>query len=312
MKSFLAFTILVIGSSAYAAGNVVYGRDNRQDIYQVTNALHKKLAASTAAMIPTGIFQKATRQGFFDLQSRSLERTMNVCPSESFAQQPNPAICSGFLVGPDTLVTAGHCFVARSTAEEACKNFAWVFDFNMKSASSNPLRDIPISNIYLCKQVIQAQLSASSDFSVIKLDRPVIGRDPLKYRTSGRVSMASELVVIGHPTGLPTKVSPGGKVTKNDDPTRFSTTLDTFQGNSGSAVFDASSGLVEGILIQGKNDYIPSKQSDPRSCLVVNKCDDNGSSCAGGDDPGAVQWGEVVLRLNQVLPHIQRALGLTK
>lgn len=311
MKYLWAFSTFALLTTAAQAGiKVVYGQDNRQDVYQTMSALHKKLAQSTAGMIAISQFKKAS-EGVFDLvNTQSLERTENICTSERFSQQPTAAMCSGFLVGPDTLVTAGHCFKSFSTPEQVCKGFAWVFGFDLKSASSDPTKGIPLSNVYLCKSIVNAQLSATADFSVIKLDRPVVGREPLKFRTSGKVPNTTSLVVIGHPTGLPTKISAGGKITKNDDPTRFSTNLDTFHGNSGSAVFDANTGMVEGILVQGKNDYTPSKRNDPKSCQVVNRCDDNANNCSAGNETGPIQWGEVVLRLDQVLPSINQALKM--
>ncbi len=309
MKQLLALTTLVLALNAQAEIKVIYGKDNRQDIYQVSDALHKGLAASTAGMIHLGLFARSAKQGLFDLKnSPTLERGQNLCPSEAFSQQLTAPTCSGFLVAPDTIVTAGHCYKSFDTPENVCKNFAWVFDYNMKSASHNPTRNIPISNVYICKKVIAAELSNTQDYAVIKLDRPVVGRAPLKFRTSGKISPSTSLVVIGHPTGLPTKVSPAGKVTRNTEPTMFSTTLDTFHGNSGSAVFDARTGLVEGILIQGKNDYVPSKKNDPKSCVVVNKCDDNGNNCSAGQEIGPIQWGEVVLRMDAVVRVINASL----
>lgn len=312
MRQLLALTTLtLLTTSAFAEVNVIYGKDNRQDIYEVRNALHKKLARSTAGMINIGHFARSSKENYFDLKgTNTLERGANVCSSEAFSQQHTAPTCTGFLVGPDTLVTAGHCYKSFSTPEQVCKAFAWVFDYELKSSRHNPNRDIPINNVYLCKKVVAAELTSTLDYAVIKLDRPVVGREPLKFRTSGKISSNTSLVVIGHPTGLPTKVSPGGKVTRNSESTRFSTTLDTFHGNSGSAVFDASTGLVEGILIQGKNDYIPSKKDDPKSCLVVNKCDDNGNNCEGGAEPGPVQWGEVVLRITSVTAKINTALKM--
>lgn len=310
VKLFLYVSIFCLALSSQAGVDVIYGKDNRLDVYQTTNALHKKLALSTAAMVPSSFFVKSAIPGAFDLSNvPTLERGQNICPSEAFSHQPIAATCSGFLVGPDTLVTAGHCFKAFSTPEQVCKTFAWVFELDLKTAESNPLNHIPLKNIYLCKEVIASELSQIADFTVIKLDRAVVGREPLKFRTKGKISSTASLVVIGHPTGLPTKISPAGKVTKNDEPTRFSTTLDTFHGNSGSAVFDATTGIIEGLLIQGKTDYIPSKAGDPNSCKVVNHCDDNGSNCLSGPDQGQVQWGEVVLRIQEVIPSINKALA---
>jgi hypothetical protein len=312
MKQLLAVSVLALTSLQVHAGmDVIYGKDNRQDVYQVKNALFKKLAASTAGMVSLSQFSKSSKPGFFDLQDlTTLERGQNVCPSESFSQQPLGAMCSGFLVGPDTLVTAGHCYKTFSTPEDVCKRFGWVFEYDMKSSSSDPTKSIPLDNVYLCKKIVIAELSESNDFAIIKLDRKVVGRKPLKFRTSGKVSDSAELVVIGHPSGLPTKISDGGKVTRNTNPTNFSTTLDTFQGNSGSAVFDAKTGMIEGILIQGKTDYVPSKPEDKSSCVVVNKCDDLGNSCTGGPEYGGVSWGEVVFRIPNIASHITTSINL--
>jgi V8-like Glu-specific endopeptidase len=311
MKKILAMTSLIITLNAQAGIDVIYGKDNRQDVYQVSNSLHLTLAKSTAGMVQTAMFQRTSDKNFFSLKEvPTLERSQNICANETFSQQPTAAMCSGFLVGPDTLVTAGHCYKSFATPEQVCKSFAWVFDLDMKSSSHNPTSMIPVSNIYLCKQVIAAELSDKADFAVIKLDRKVVGRAPLKFRTSGKVSNSTELVVIGHPSGLPTKIAPGGKVTKNVDPTRFSTTLDTFHGNSGSAVFDARTGMIEGILIQGKTDYVSSNKNDPKSCMVLNKCDENGNNCLSGVEAGPIQWGEVVLRIDQVLPSIKKGLNI--
>lgn len=295
--------------SAQAAIEVVYGTDNRQDLYEVSSSLHKTLAQSTAGMVDARHFKKSSREGFFDLDyTQSLEEAMNVCPSQKFSQQQLAPNCSGFLVGEDTIVTAGHCFKSGQTPEKVCKGFAWLFGYEMKSPNHNPTRDIPLSNVYLCKKVIAAELNSTMDYAIIKLDRPVVGRKPLTFRNSGKVPNSTSLVVIGHPTGLPTKVSSAGKVTHNTNYTTFSGTLDTFAGNSGSAVFDAQTGMVEGILIQGKTDYIPSKPGNPNTCMVVNACDDNGNNCQGGNEYGTVQHGEVVFRITTIAGKIHEAL----
>ena len=52
--------------------------------------------------------------------------------------------------------------------------------------------------------------------------------------------------------------------------------LDTYGGNSGSAVFNAKTGLVEGILVRGEQDYV--QKGD---CRVSNVCPADG--CRGED-----------------------------
>ena len=311
MKKICALATLVMTlRPAFASIKVVYGVDNRQDVYQTSNALHIKLAKSTAGMIEKNKFVSGLVANTFDLQKiTSLERGQNICASDKFSQQPIAPNCSGFLVGPDTLITAGHCYNSFDTPERVCKKFAWVFDYDLKSEKADPTKAISINNIYHCKSVVLAQRDDLYDFSIIKLDRRVVDREPLKFRSTGKIANNAALVVIGHPTGLPTKISAGGKVTYNKESTRFSTNLDTFHGNSGSAVFDATTGEVEGILIMGKNDYIPSISSNPESCLTVNTCDDKAKNCTAGDENGTLQYGELVLRIEKIAPFIIKALA---
>jgi V8-like Glu-specific endopeptidase len=310
-KLMLTATLVLTAQTALAEIKVIYGTDNRQDIYQVSNSMHRTLARSSAGMIKKSLFVKGAKANTFDLREfRTLERAQNICATEKFSQQPVAPICSGFLVSPDTLVTAGHCYNSFSTVTANCNDFAWVFDYDMKSASHNPNKGIPMSNIYTCKKVVSIQRDAAYDFAIIKLDRPVVGRVPLKFRTSGKISDSTPLMVIGHPTGLPSKVAAGGRVTFNSEVSRFSTTLDTFHGNSGSAVFNSSTGLVEGILIMGKNDYQPSLASNPASCKVVNKCSDLGRNCSSGVESGIIQYGEIVLRIEKIASLISKAVSL--
>ncbi|MBA2405455.1 MAG: trypsin-like peptidase domain-containing protein [Bdellovibrionales bacterium] len=313
MKIICIIATLVLAQSAFAGPTVVYGQDDRRDVFQTSSALHLKLAKSSAGLIKKSMFVKGASATSFDLKNTvSLERSQNICATEKFSQQPTAPICSGFLVGPDTLITAGHCYNAFDTPANVCKDFAWVFDYDMKSATHNPTKNISIANIYNCKSVSSVVRDGLYDYAVIKLDRKVVGREPLKFRTTGKLANTASLVVIGHPTGLPTKITANGKVTNNTEETRFSTTLDTFHGNSGSAVFDATTGQVEGILIMGKNDYRPSLMSNPGSCKVVNKCDETAKNCSAGDETGTIQHGEVVLRIEKISAQIAKALATKK
>lgn len=309
-KFFGLVLIATLSINAQAGVDVVYGKDTRKDVYQTTNALHVKLAASTAGMFHVSQLSVTANKNVFSIRgAESLQRSMNVCSSEKFATQPTAASCSGFLVGEDTLITAGHCVIdIMPTVEQACKSFVWAFDYSMKSAGHDPTKAISVTDIYSCKKVVAAKLDAMNDFAVIKLDRKVVGRAPLKFRESGKVANSSDLVVIGHPSGLPSKISSGGKVLENTHPNQFVTSLDTFQGNSGSAVFNSKTGMIEGILVQGKIDYRPSIPSNPGSCLVVNKCDAKGVKCEL--DGEGVPPGEVVTRITSLTAGIKQALAL--
>jgi V8-like Glu-specific endopeptidase len=301
----LSLIISILSLQSFASIKVIYGEDNRKDVYQTSNPLYLQLSNGTAAMVSKNQISKM--QNHFALTfSYTLQSEMNICPTERFSEQPIGATCSGFLINEDTLVTAGHCFQMRSeefpTPESVCQGFDWVFDYSVTQSGQNPLDNLTNDDVYHCKTVVTAQLNALQDFAVIKLDRKVVGHKPLKIRTTGITNSNTELVVIGHPSGLPTKISDGGQILDNSNPRRFVTNLDTFQGNSGSAVFDGKSGLLEGILVQGKTDYRPSQPGNPSSCFVVNRCTSDGKKCEYGNS--ASLTGEVVTRITEILPYL--------
>jgi len=301
MKTLMLSIAILMSISAMAnnkSTKVIYGTDGRLDIYQVRNPLHKRLALSTAAMISTSKLKKS--RGIFSIShTKTLEDGANICPSELFSQQPMLAGCSGFLVGKDILVSAGHCF--KGTSSGSCNKNSWLFGLEMQSHNKINLKNIPAKNVYKCKKVIMAKLTGSEDFAVIQLDREVVGRAPLKFRKQGKISSKAKLVVIGHPTMIPTKVADGGTIIANRDKFQFTTTLDTFHGNSGSAVFDSKTGVLEGILVSGKTDYVNSIPGNARSCMVVNVCDMKGKNCI--DDEGA--RGENVTRITTLTRYIK-------
>lgn len=304
MKSFLSTLLLltsIISFANTASTNVVYGEDNRQDLYEVTNPLFKKLAVSTAAMVK----KKYLLEGEEFYSSRinvTLEDGLGVCANEKFATQPILPNCSGFLVSEDTIVTAGHC--ADGDLIKNCEENLWVFDYKMDSYSKINQTEIKKENVYKCKKIIKQVLTRTEDFAVIKLERVVTGRKPLKFRTKGKVSDNAKLVVIGHPSMLPLKVSEGGTILRNFDKYKFTTNLDTFQGNSGSAVFNSETGLLEGILVSGKTDYIPSSEKDPKSCKIVNTCDMKGENCIGKDSGSIYTPGENVTRITTLIKYL--------
>lgn len=301
MRIALLLILAITTTTTFAKEMVVYGDDNRLDVYESYNSLHKKLADSTAGMVNKKKISTSFTSGYTKITARhKLGSAFGLCSSEKFVNQRLLANCSGFLVSEDTIVTAGHCmaFSPDRPMDDACKDNSWVFGLHMKSASHINLTNISPNKVYNCKKVVKVQYDGYQDFAVIKLDRPVVGIKPLKFRTSGKISSSTPLVVIGHPSMLPTKISDGGQVTDNSGNYKFMTNLDTFQGNSGSAVFNSRTGQLEGILVSGKTDYMHSRPLDKKSCRIVNVCNNSGSNCAFKPAPGRREAsGEAVTRI---------------
>lgn len=308
MTKISLFLCLVFATAAMSSTKVVYGVDNRKEYYQV-NSFYKKLADATAGMIEN--IDLLEMGDMYAITSNvTLKQTEGLCEGEKFASQPLAPLCSGFLVGEDTLVTAGHCFESLGMpADVVCDNFSWVFDYHVEEDGTVNKGNIDQSKIYKCAKVIESKFISflNLDYAVIKLDRKVTDRAPIAFRKEGKIASTSRLVVIGHPSGLPTKISDGGTILRNDKEETFTTTLDTFHGNSGSAVFDARTGMIEGILVSGKTDYTPVADGKGGMCQIVNVCDMNGKNCLDSDprDPA----GEEVTRITVLSEAINNALS---
>ena len=247
--------VVLAGNSGGPRAEVIYGDDNRMDLFDSKVPENwRELAKATAILMKKAdLTTDPARDSHMSVKSETFGDSMNLCPGERFHEQPTPGFCSGFLVGPDILVTAGHCM----DGESRCAETAFVFDYGYNDPLAD-LSSVPQSNVYGCAEVIAHSLDRATmnDYSVIRLDRPVAGRTPLKFRKEGQIERGTNLLVIGHPSGLPTKVAPGASVRSTDTAQPFFVAnLDTYGGNSGSAVFNEDSGEVEGILVRGETDF---------------------------------------------------------
>ncbi len=283
MKNILIATIALILTTASFAkepGPVVksiYGDDNRVDVLDYSDSKFVEIAKSVAGQVHYKALHEDIRiPGMLEYDKYILEDELSLCPNQNYGEQNMLMGCSGFLVGEDTLVTASHCV----QDEYDCESFRWVFDFY----DTTDL--IPEENVYSCKKIIVSKDENSTrkfkDYAVIKLDRPVKGRKPLEFRKKGKILPGTPLVIIGHPSGLPMKIADDAKVAllaKEDLPKPkdqtidtlsmfeqfirsithwnyvFRSNLDSFQGNSGGPVLNKKTGVVEGILVEGGDDY---------------------------------------------------------
>ncbi|MGH1467939.1 MAG: trypsin-like peptidase domain-containing protein [Bdellovibrionales bacterium] len=253
-----------IRNTASISPKVIYGNDSRRDWSEVLDQNLLNLADSTV-----GIMDKATV--FISGDTAKLDTyNLGLCENEKFSDQKIGPWCSGFLVAPDIIVTAGHCVESQSH----CSNLSFIFGFAKKSHSHDPSK-VKASDVYSCdKLVAQKFTDFNADWAVIKLDRPVAGHAPLKVRRSGSISPNTPLTLIGHPSGLPSKIARDGKVYDVRD-AYFRADLDSYGGNSGSAVFNAETNEVEGILVRGRTDY-----QFKNGCKVSNTCEDGvGGKC---------------------------------
>lgn len=249
---------------------VIYGQDDRKDFYQLTDNQQKELANSVCLLTYKDNLKVNQNQYELGL-SPYTESGFTGCQNEKFRQQKVGGWCTGFLVAPDVIATAGHCIENDSDA----KNTAFVFGFSMKD-SSNINSNFKANQVYYGKKLLAHALTSNGeDYALVQLAKKVDlpGTKPLKVRASGSANVNDLIGVIGYPSGLPIKITYGQSTRILESTAKlYRTNLDTYSGNSGSPVFNASSGLVEGILVRGASDFVVDRSSQCfRSALLQDR-----------------------------------------
>jgi V8-like Glu-specific endopeptidase len=208
-----------------------------------------------------------------------------MCLDEKFSHQPSLSYaCTGFLIGEDLLLTAGHCSTnveeVFSSSEFYCEAYTWMFDYHEHKKGKTNVSAVSGDNIYRCKEIIYAVSNNSEphrDFALIRLDRKVTDRTPLKLASKDPRKNES-VFMLGHPMGMPMKLTNNARVVHNDKQKNFFTTnLDAFSGNSGSPVFNRKKEVV-GILVAG-NPANSTYYDEKNKCERYNRCDNNGKNC---------------------------------
>jgi len=240
----------------------IYGTDDRQDEYEVLDTQLKAVGDSTVAQI--SIYDLTDNgDGTYSIPSTTLADTYlsnygrPLCPDEPFINQPDVAICTGFLVAPDMVATTGHCI----SDSGVCSNMAFVFGFTMTNPSTAVLT-FDASEVYFCNEIVARLQTTDADWALIRLDRDVSNHAPLVTRRSGKISDTQDLAVIGHTLGLPRKYADNAWVQDNLSPGSFYANLDTYIGNSGSPVINMDNYEVEGILFAGNPDFVADGDCD--------------------------------------------------
>lgn len=276
MNQKLLFLVFAFSMQLRAAENVkdvIYGEDNREDVYESTNSILVELSRSTAAMIgPQNLRDLGNNET--EISGTSFQRYRNMCSKERFSKQLASSYCSGFLISENVLVTAGHCV----PTDADCKSQTWVFDYKVDSSEQVNIT-VPTTSLVGCKRIISRAYDPMSkdDFAVLELDRKILDRRPLAFRRHGRITPGTPVAIIGNPAGLPTKIATGASVRGLSDK-YFVANLDSYGGNSGSAVFNMETFEVEGILVRGEEDYVFNERL---RCNESKRCVDSG--CRGED-----------------------------
>jgi Trypsin-like peptidase domain len=261
---------------------VIYGTDDRVDVFQIKDQAILNDADSIVALFKdTDIVDNGNETS--TLQTQNFGTSNNLCDGEQFRNQPVGAFCTGFLVAPDIIATAGHCVNPANVT-----NRRFVFGFRMLNATTAQTV-IANTEIYRGINVIGRQeVGDGADWALVRIDRPVTNHRIVQIRITGRIANNQAVHVIGHPVGLPTKVAGNAAVRDNTPNAFFIANLDTYGGNSGSPVFNSNTHEVEGILVRGETDFVLNG-----TCNISLVCPSNG--CRGEDCTRTTEFAPLLL-----------------
>ncbi len=248
---------------------VIYGDDDRIEVYEETDPQLKAMADACVVVVDASELID-NGDGTYTLLTSdwTSQGGLPLCPDEPFVGQPQIGFCSGFMVGSDLIATAGHCVSPSDVG-----SVGFVFGFRMQGPGLPPMITVSADDVYFAAQSVNYAQSGDLDHSLVRVDRPIVGHNPVPIRRSGELTGGEPMAVIGHPVVLPQKIG-GGAIVK--DPHTgvgyYESNLDTYGGNSGSMVVNLDTYEVEGILVRGITDFVFG------SCVSSNRISDNNGS----------------------------------
>ncbi|MGE3609265.1 MAG: serine protease [Bacteriovoracaceae bacterium] len=267
----------------------VFAFTNRK-LLEISDSGHPELTKSVAAIVPkylqvSSMFSWMNRNPenilFKSAAKATYKRLLpnNLCEAEkskiglTHFEQNEFAVCTAFLIGEDTLATAGHCFFAQDgtnvkAKRKKCDNYQLVFNFTKESYSTSKSADksngleyqqisVKKDDLYTCSEVV-GNFSYSEDWAIIKLKKPVVDKVILKLNTEYKYTRGEEIYSAGYPLGTALKVSEAGFLNRtNFLETEMYATLLNQQGMSGAPIFNMKNEVIGILTGSYSNEYLP-------------------------------------------------------
>lgn len=227
-------------------------------------------ANATVTLISSDDIVSRNGRGF--VYRRNDLRSYGFCPDQPLVDQPVLGFCSGVLISENVILTAGHCIENASD----CSSTRFVFDFENKILQTpagpipQPPSLLPEENIFSCSKIHFQSYDFTDDVALVKLDRNVNGRTPVRYRRSGEPKENDKVYLISSPRGLPTKISEGVVTFSLAGEMRssLSSNYASAVGSSGGPVFNSETHLLEAIHRGTNLTNLNQKEFGPSGCRL--------------------------------------------
>lgn len=225
--------------------------DSRIEIAQLSpnNEEHvniRKISESVAMVIERKNLNKISENTYQLNTANTLGKQFNLCQGEAFSEQIVVGTGTAFVVGENKIMTASHVL------QSPLKDYAVIFGYRVLNTFGTSESSISADDVYFLSEIIKND--PDLDITIFKTDRP-IKRPILASEKSSLLKKGNEIYMLGYPMGLPQKIAINATISDESNYQFFYTTLDSFQGNSGSPVFNLKTHKLIGILVSGMIDY---------------------------------------------------------
>lgn len=252
---------------------VIYGEDSILDIGH-----HDRNTRANVALVRADKWAEIMKGE----ASWTVNEIYGTGPELAWGEQESKAFCSGTLVAPEMVLTAGHCF----TGEHTCENTVFVFNDQVKADGASTRIGVQ------CRQIVAQKndFASGMDYALVQIS---IADNIEPVLVSKANPAAGDLVYsIGYPLGSLKKTAEG-KIRKiNPENEVLETNLDVFFGNSGSPVFDAKTHELVGVLHGGEDDF--QEETNEDGYVLIKKCEQD--DCRG----------EFVIPIQKILADIEK------
>ncbi|GLS91668.1 hypothetical protein GCM10007916_27370 [Psychromonas marina] len=197
----------------------------------------------------------------------------DICEDTPFMKEVAIGSCSGVLIKPNLVATAGHC-VDRNILSKT-----WFFNYqygeNLSLKKGYKVQKIIFKDFDLIKSYFSDKLkvinqqrqligvlplpadihdySSYRDIALLELSESVVGYIPFTINFSPFLA-GRKAISVGHPLGLSLKQNSVGTLKSMASPHYMTTNIEILQGNSGGPLFDYETGDLIAITVnQGLN-----------------------------------------------------------
>ena len=238
---------------------VIYGTDDRREFFDVADPALRETVGSSVALVEARRMREAEElgKGWFRVEGPVYGEMDRLCEGEPFREQRSLAFCSGVLVAPDVVLTAGHCVPNLAS----CRLTRFVFGLR-DEGGKRPVGEVPGSDVYHCADILDRsephaeEAPELMDYALVVLNRPVRGHPVARPGKAFALQAGAAVAMAGYPRGIPLKVAEGRLRYVNESRSLVIAELDAYHSNSGSPVYDRASGELIGIVVDGEDDFV--------------------------------------------------------